>query len=172
MANEEQTSKDTQELIDRAWSIAQKTRNATLVTVEGTKPIARPMSAHVDELTHTISFLTAADSRKTRNDGDQVVVFFINGNSYVSVTGGLSVSNDRARIRELWTPFVKAWWDSPEDPDIRVLDVAPSEIEIWDGPNKLFAGALMLTAAVTGAKPKVGDHAKASAVNPTHNTAE
>lgn len=162
MANEEQTNKDTQELIDRAWSIAQKTRVATLVTLEGAKPVARPMSAHVDEHSHTISFLTAADSRKTNNSGEQGVVFFIDGNSYVSVTGTVTVANDRARIRDLWTPFAKAWWDSPEDPAIRVLDVASSEIEIWDGPNKVFAGALMLTAAVTGMKPKVGDHAKIS----------
>ncbi len=162
MANEEQTSKNRDELIHRAWSIAQKTYAATLITVEATTPVARPMSAHVDEHSHTISFLTAADSRKMGNHGERGVVFFIDGNSYVSVTGTISVANDRARIRELWTPFAKAWWDSPNDPAIRVLDVIPSDIEIWDGPNKLFAGALMLGAAVTGTKPKIGDHAKIS----------
>ena len=160
MANEEQTTKNRQELIDRAWSVAQKTQTATLVTVDGVKPIARPMSAHVDKHSHTISFLTAVESRKVNSDGESGVVFFIDGNSYVSVTGTITVANDRERIRQLWTPFAKAWWTSAEDPAIRVLDVAPSEIEIWDGPNKLFAGALMLAAAVTGAKPKVGDHAK------------
>ncbi len=162
MANEESTNKSRQELVERAWSIASKTHAATLITVDGQKPVARPMSAHVDERSHRISFLTAADSRKTSNDGEQAVVFFIDGNSYVSLTGKISVSNDRARIRELWSPFAKAWWDSAEDPDIRVLDVSATDIEIWDGPNKLFAGALMLAAAVTGAKPKVGDHAKVS----------
>lgn len=162
MANEEQTEKSRQELIDRAWSIARKTRTATLVTVEGSKPIARPMSAHVDDHSHVISFLTSANSRKTTNDGEQGVVFFIDGNAYVSLTGTINITNDRARIRALWSPFAKAWWDSSEDPDIRVLDVVTSDVEIWDGPNKLFAGALMLAAAVTGAKPKVGDHAKIS----------
>ena len=168
MADEETTGKTREELIARAWSIAAKTCTATLVTVETSKPVARPMSAHVDELSHMISFLTSVDSRKTSNDGEYGVVFFIDGNSYVSVTGKIKVSNDRARIRELWTPFVKAWWDSPEDPAIRVLDVLPSDIEIWDGPNKLFAGALMLTAAVTGIKPKIGDHAELSTA-PLHD---
>ena len=55
MANEEQTSNNKEELIERAWSIAKRTRTATLVTVDGDKPVARPLSAHVDEDSHRIS---------------------------------------------------------------------------------------------------------------------
>ena len=39
--------------------------------------------------------------------------------------------------------------------------VTPDTAEIWDAPNKLVAGAIMLTAALTGAKPPVGDHGEA-----------
>ena len=45
-------------------------------------------------------------------------------------------------------------------PEPRLLTVTPSQAELWEGPNKLVAAAIMLTAAVTGAKPAVGDHGK------------
>ena len=59
---------------------------------------------------------------------------------------------------ELWTPFAKAWRDGADDPEIRLLTFTPENAEIWEGPNQLIATAIMLTAAVTGAKPAVGDH--------------
>ncbi len=77
---------------------------------------------------------------------------------YVAITGQAAVSNDRARIKELWTPFARAWWDSADDPEIRLLTVTPENAEIWEGPDQLVATALMLTAAITGAKPPIGDH--------------
>ncbi len=163
MTHEEQTDKSRTELTKRAWKTAKDVRIAILITVEKNMAIARPMAAHADPDAHLLHFLTSADSRKTHHAGPggaPATVFFNEGNTYVSFTGEMSISNDRAKIRELWSPLAKAWWDSADDPDIRVLTVRPVEGEIWDGPNKMAAVALMLTAAVTGSKPKVGDHAK------------
>ncbi len=160
MAKEEQTQQNVSELIERAWHVAAAAHTSTLITIENNKPVARPMSPKADPNVGVIYFLTEADTRKTQADDETATVFFIDGNTYVSMSGGVVVSNDRAKIKELWTPFAKAWWDSPDDPRIRVLEVHANDGEIWDGPNKLFAGALMLAAAITGAKPKVGDHAR------------
>ncbi len=77
---------------------------------------------------------------------------------FVSITGRAEVSDDRATIKELWSPFMQAWWDGPEDPDIRLVTVTPDDAELWEGPNKLVAYAVMLAAAATGTKPAVGDH--------------
>ena len=52
MAREEQTRKTTDELIERAWKIAHAANVATLITVEGGKAIARPMSPRMDAETH------------------------------------------------------------------------------------------------------------------------
>jgi general stress protein 26 len=76
----------------------------------------------------------------------------------VSLRGRAEVRNDRAKIRELWTPFAKAWWDGPDDPEIRVVVVKPESAEFWDSPGKIAAYAAMLTAAVTGAKVPVGEN--------------
>ena len=37
------------------------------------------------------------------------------------LTGTAVVSNDRAKIKELFSTPAKAWWESADDPNIRVL---------------------------------------------------
>jgi general stress protein 26 len=70
------------------------------------------------------------------------------------------VSNDREKIRELFSVPAKAWWDSPEDPSIRVLKVTPSDAQYWDSPGRVRAMIRMAAAALTSARPDMGDNAK------------
>jgi general stress protein 26 len=79
---------------------------------------------------------------------------------YVTISGHAVVKNDRAKIKELWEKTDEAWWDSAEDPDIRLIVVDPDDGELWDSPGKIVATAKMLYAAVTGTKPEFGDNAK------------
>ena len=76
------------------------------------------------------------------------------------ITGTARVSNDRAKIKELWRSPDKAWWGLADDPAIRVIVVEAEDAEIWKGPNRLIAGAKLLTAAVTGAKVDFGESKK------------
>lgn len=163
------------EIADRAWHLAEKIRIALFNTWDGEQQRIRPLSAHIDREQHEICFLVGAHGGTTlaRAVGapaltliEQIeryptvgLAFADQGSSdYVTITGQARVSNDRARIKELWSPFAKAWWDSADDPDIRLVTVTPEAAEVWEGPNKLIAYAVMLTAAATGAKPPVGDH--------------
>lgn len=174
MANEEhRLSPD--ELTDKAWHLAEKIRIALLTSWDGEQQRIRPLSANVDRDADVIQFLIGAHGGTTLAQAtgapaltlvEQVKKFptvtlaFADHGShdYVTITGQAVVSNDRARIKELWTPFAKAWWDGADDPEIRLLTVTPENAEIWEGPNQLIATAIMLTAAVTGARPAVGDH--------------
>lgn len=61
---------------------------------------------------------------------------------------------------ELWEPTAKAWWDSAENPNIRVLKVTPVEAQYWDGPGKVVSMVKMMMAAATGTKPKLGENRK------------
>ena len=153
-----------QEFAERAWEIARSNKISILVTHDVDIQRARPMAAHADADEHAIYFLTDADSDVVRQIGTNAAttVVFSNesANNYASFVGRANVSDDRAKIRALWSVFAKAWWDSPEDPSIRLIAFTPSEAEIWDGPNRLVAGAIMLAAAITGHSPAVGDHAK------------
>ena len=47
-----------------------------------------------------------------------------------------------------------------DDPAVRVIIVEPDDAENWKGPNRLIAGAKLLTAAVTGAKVDFGESKK------------
>jgi general stress protein 26 len=146
----------------RVWELMKKIGFAMLVTRDGNKLRARPMSACLERDEKAIYFLTDARRHKDEEiarDPNVNLSFADPGSQkYVAVTGTAAISNDRARIKELWSPFAKAWWKDENDPAIRLLTVWPEEAEIWEGPNRLVAGAIMLAAAATGKRPPVGDH--------------
>ena len=79
---------------------------------------------------------------------------------YVSVTGTAVISNDRAKIKQLFSMPAKAWWDSAEDPNIRILKMTPDDAEFWDSPGNVISYVKMAAAAVTGSRPNLGDNRK------------
>jgi general stress protein 26 len=152
--------------IDRAWDLMQKIGFAMLVTRDGEKLRARPMSAHVERDNNAIYFLT--DARRHKDDEiarhpDINLSFADAGDQkYISVTGTAAVSNDRAKIKELFSMPAKAWWDSPDDPNIRVLKVTPDDAEFWDSPGTVISYVKMAAAAVSGTRPDIGVNRKVS----------
>jgi general stress protein 26 len=164
MAREEDTGKSEAELRERIWELAEDIAICVLVTWDGKQQQARPMSARLDGNRGVIFFLTAKTPGKTAEISEYpaVTASFANSSKmkFVTFSGRAAVSNDRAKIRELWHSADKAWWESPDDPDIRLITFRPDRAEIWDSPGMLVSGALMLAAAVGAAKPKIGDHAK------------
>jgi len=150
--------------IDRVWELMKKIGFAMLVTRDGDKLRARPMSAYLVRDENVIYFLTDArrhmDEEIARNP--QVNLSFANAGSqkYVSISGSAVISNDRAKIKQLFSTPAKAWWDSAEDPNIRVLKITPEDAEFWDSPGTLTSYVKMAAAAITGARPDLGDHHK------------
>ncbi len=165
MANEEH-QKTPAEYEDRAWELIDKIKFAMFTTYDGDGQAQWPLSAMPDRDSGVIEFLVGGAGAKYAHltEYPNVLLGFADtgGSKYVVVDGSAEISNDRARIKELWTPFAKAWWDDATDPDIRLLTVTPDRAELWDAPNRLIATAIMLTAAVTGTKPAVGDHGEAA----------
>jgi general stress protein 26 len=149
---------------ERVWDLAEKIGFCMLVTKSGDDIRARPMSAYVERLENSFYFLTDVDSHKDDEIARQpdVCLAFADskGQKYVSVTGKAEVSSDRERIRDLWATPAKAWWDNAEDPSIRVLKVTPSYAEFWDSPGTIVSYIKMAAAAMSSAKPDMGDNAK------------
>lgn len=148
----------------KAWALMEKVGFCMFSTLDGGQIRSRPMAAYVRPEENAVWFLTDADSAK---DGDvaahpQVNLAFADtgSNTYVSVSGRAAVTNDREKIRELFSTPAKAWWDSPDDPAIRVLRVTPDEAEYWDSPGMVRATTRMAAAAVSSARPAMGDHEK------------
>ena len=150
--------------IERVWELMKKIGFAMLVTRDGDKLRARPMSAYLVRDENVIYFLTDArrhmDEEIARNP--QVNLSFANAGSqkYVSISGSAVISNDRAKIKQLFSTPAKAWWDSADDPNIRVLKITPEDAEFWDSPGTLTSYVKMTAAAFTGARPDLGDHHK------------
>lgn len=162
MAREENTGKSEAELRDRAWDLAESIRICMFVTGDGKEQHARPLDATVKQEEDAVYFLSDATGGKIRQieKNPSATLTFSGSSKFVTMNGTARVSNDRAKIKEIWTATSKAWWESADDPAIRLITFTPDRAELWDGPNLVVSTALMLTAAVTGAKPKIGDHAK------------
>jgi general stress protein 26 len=152
--------------IDRTWELMKKIGFAMMVTRDGEKLRARPMAAYLDRDANTIFFLT--DARRHKDDeiaaDPQINLSFADSGDmkFVSVSGTAAVSNDRAKIKELFSTPAKAWWDSAEDPNIRVLKFTPDEAEYWDSPGTVISYVKMAAAAVSGTRPDLGTNRKVS----------
>src|SRR5436305_15300318 len=88
--------------IDRVWELMTEVGFAMLVTRDGDKLRARPMSAYLVRAENVIYFLTDArrhmDEEIARNP--QVNLSFVNAASqkYLSITASAVLSNARAKI--------------------------------------------------------------------------
>ena len=151
---------------DRAWELMKKIPICMLTTWDGGALRSRPMGAHVSQDEHCVYFLT--DVMRQKDDQireyPQVSMAFADPSSqkYVAVAARAVVSNDREKIRELFTTPAKAWWNSPDHPNIRVLKVTPVDAEYWDGPGTVVSYVKMAMAAVTGSRPVLGENKRVS----------
>lgn len=148
----------------KAWDLVEKIGFCMLTTQTGRDLRARPMAAYVERMENAVYFLTDVASHKDDEiaRSPNVCLAFADpkGQKYVSLSGTAEVLNDRARIHELWGTPAKAWWDSPDDPSIRILKVTPSFAEYWDSPGTILSYVKMAAAAVSHTKPDMGENAK------------
>lgn len=154
-----------EEVIDRLWELAEKIDICMLTTWTGDEQHSRPMSARPRRQENAIYFLTDVSGEKNAEIEAFPIISLAwadNGNyRYAVVSGRAKLTDDRAKIAELWSKMDEAWWEGKDDPTIRLLTVTPERGEIWDSPNALVTGAKMLMAVVTGGTPKLGDNAEA-----------
>lgn len=148
----------------RAWDLMESVRFCMLSTWNGEELRSRPMGAFVRRDEDAIYFFT--DQRAHKDDEirryPQVNVAFADpsGQKYVAVSGTAQVSDDRAKIRELWSIPTKFWWDGPDDPDIRLIKVTPHVAEFWDAPGNLVSSLKVTFGLITGTHPSSGERKK------------
>jgi general stress protein 26 len=152
------------EATDRVWELAEKIDICMFVTWDGEYNRARPLSARVRRDESAIYFLVNDDSAKNKQLSKYPKVTLAWSDSrhykYVTISGSAALTNDSAKITALWEKTDAAWWHDANDPEIRLITVRPDEGELWDSPGLIVATAKMAFAAITGAKPDVGENAK------------
>lgn len=149
---------------EKVWALMEKIGFCMLASRDAEAIRARPMAAYVEEEDGKVYFLTDRESAKEEEVAahPEVCLAFADAGAqtYVSVSGHASLSNDRERIRKIWSPAAKAWWESPEDPAIRLLTVTPREAQYWDSPGTVLSYVKMAAAIVSDSRPAVGENEK------------
>jgi len=117
---------------------------------------SRPMSVQKTDDSGNIWFLSAKDSMKNMElAADTDVTLYFQGSSYsdfLELNGHAVVTDDKAKIEELWDPTVKAWFtEGKDDPRISVIQFIPDSGYYWDNKHgNAIAGIKVLISAISG----------------------
>ncbi len=146
---------------DRVWAMVQKQRIAMLTTEEDGKLVSRPMASLARPEEHKIYFVTRTDAKVREIGGSAPVNLGFSDthtNSYLSISGTARTSQDREKLRELWSMFTEAWLpQGPDAEDVALITVEPEDAKLWDSTssNLVYAGKV-LKAVVTQKPPSGG----------------
>lgn len=157
---------------DRVWALIEKIKVAMVVTHDGRgdQLRARPMAAHPAREENAIYFLTDVDAGKIDevDQNDNVCLAFVDPKAqiYVSVTGQAHVSNDRSRIKQLWSIADKAFWRNESDPAIRILRVELGTAEYWVSSGAAANYVKIMISGLTGDEPSLHDNQKVALFPP------
>ena len=111
---------------------------AMLVTADADGTLrSRPMGTQQIESDGDLWFFTGKNTGKTHAiEHDQhvnVTYASPKDNRYVSVSGRAELVEDKAKVKELWNPILKAWFpEGVDDPDIILIRVHVESAEFWD----------------------------------------
>lgn len=139
-----------------------------LTTLDGGYLRSRPMSTQEFEFDGTLWFFTSDQTHKVDdiNADNRVNVSYSDAGSdrYVSVSGRAEINRDRAKIEELWSPVLKAWFpEGIEDPHLCLLKIDVEQAEYWDtASGKIVQLYGFLKALITGQEMNPGENEKIS----------
>lgn len=124
-----------------------------------------PMSHYADRDEQTLWFITAAgtDLVQAAIGGPVMATYVVSDGGkglYARVEGTLAISQDRAKLEELWNVVAASWFDGgKDDPDLRLMSLTVEGGEGWatttSGAGFLFQVA---KAKLTGKQPDIGEH--------------
>ena len=146
------------EAVSRIKEVVKKAETCFFCTTRTTGPfsVTRPMNVRKVDDEGNLWFLSASESHKNSElAADPKVKLYFQGSphsDFLQLDGHGTVSTDKAKIKELWSPFIKTWFtEGVDDPRITVIKVQPSNGYYWDNKHgNLVAGVKMLIGAALG----------------------
>jgi general stress protein 26 len=135
-----------------------------LTTIDGGQLRSRPMSTQQFEFDGELWFFTSDNTHKIEEiaKDNRVCAAYSNpdDNVYLSISGRAEMVKDRAKIEELWSPVLKAWFpEGLEDPNLCLLKIPVESAEYWDAPSsKLVQLFGMVKAIATGQEADYGEN--------------
>lgn len=146
---------------DHVWAMVGKQRIAMLTTEDEGKLVSRPMACLARPEENRIYFVTRLDSKVGEIGGSAAVNLAFSdpgNNNYLSISATARTSQDREKLKELWSMFTEAWLpQGPEAEDVALITVEPEEAKLWDSTSStvVYAGKV-LKAVVTQQPPSGG----------------
>lgn len=137
-----------------------------LTTLDGGHLRSRPMSTQEFEFDGELWFFTSDNTHKIEEieKDNRVCAAYSkpDDNVYLSCSGRAEVVRDRAKIEELWSPVLKAWFpEGLDDPHLCLLKIPVEQAEYWDAPNSTLVQLLgMVKAIATGQEADYGENKK------------
>ena len=144
------------------WEKIGAQRIAMLTTEEKGELVSRPMSSIAREQDGKIYFVTHLSTGSVGDIGRGAPVnlaYSDPGNSdYISVSGMARTTQDREKLRELWSMWSEAWLpEGPDGADVALIEVTPTRAKLWDArSSKLLQVIEALTAVATQVPPSGG----------------
>lgn len=116
---------------------------------------ARPMATIKVEENGSIWFFSRDNSEKNKHISiDSKVQLFYESHSsseYISISGNAQIVRDQEKIKELWTPMARIWFNGADDPTITLIRFVPDTGHYWDTKNnKMVQMIKMAVGMVTG----------------------
>lgn len=125
---------------------------------------SRPMQVQEMDLLNQIWFFTSEFTSQAHDVANNMAVCLdfadIKGNRYLSLSGFGEVVHDKEKMKELYTPVMRAWFpEGLEDPRLTLLKVTPSSAEYWEaGGSRIGQMIDIAKAVVSGNTYKQGEH--------------
>ena len=143
------------------WATIASQRITMLTVEEEGRLVSRPMASLARPEDHAIYFVTRLDAKVGEIGGSAQVNLAYSDthkNTYLSVAGTARTSQDREKLRELWSMWIEAWLpEGPDGADVALITVTPEEAKLWDSTssNLVYAGKV-LKANITQSPPDGG----------------
>ena len=143
------------------WSVIAQQRIAMMTVEEEGRLVSRPMASIARPEENRIYFVTRLESGiGAAGAATPVNLGYADThkNTYLSLSGTASTSQDRAKLRALWSMWVEAWLpEGPDGPEVALITVEPEEAKLWDSTSSalLYAGKV-LKAVATQSPPDGG----------------
>jgi len=140
-------------------------RNTMMITMSNGSIHSRPMGIQGDaeKFEDVLWFFADKDSEKVEeiNHNPSVSLVFQNDgdSAFLHLFGRATVVDDRAKMKELYTPILKTWFpEGLEDPRMTLIRFEADRGDFWDSPGGMLQVLGAFTKAiVTGKRGQGGE---------------
>lgn len=141
--------------------IMKDTRIAVLTYVDDQdRLVSTPMGTQDFADPSTVWFITEVDSDKAVaiRERPQVNVSYSSKAGWISLAGTARVTQDRAKLEELWDASASAFMKGgPDAPNAGLLEIHADTAEYWESPGKIAMVVQMVKGVATDETPDLGD---------------